>query len=340
MLEQCAAVGTQSIDCLDWLARLELSEGRCESGAVVAKQEIASDPNFSLGYAYLARAEFGRSHSTKVARVLEAERLAHMPAEAREVVRLRDEFFFNVYDGRFEDALAVADAWERAVGGIADASQRTYPFVCRIDLELEMGDRAKGALEARRFQEASESWLRNAFVDPPTEVTRALYLTGAISLEALHERRRRDGAIIRARGGYFEPAGVQWFETYAQVSLDGTDAREAIDRLPHERPTIEAIYRDVGVDEEIGRNYLLAGQSAESLAWLKRATRSCNYMKSIHLVRAHRLLGDALAESDPMAACKEYREVIERWGHAPRSITARAARAAMQRLRCSNSQPF
>jgi serine/threonine-protein kinase len=336
---RCAEATPGAVDCLDWLSRLELNEGRCEVAGSVAKRLIAANPESPDGYAYLARAAIGRTHATDAARAVLADRWTHTPSDLRGVIRARDDFFLAVYDGGFDDAFARLAEWERGVAGITDAFHRMYPFVCRIDLELELGQRSAAAADARRFEAASEGWLRSDFVDLPTEVSRGLYLSGDIDRLALAARRSRDESVMQSRGGYFAAAGIQWFETYAQVVADEEDARDAIERLPAERPTIEAVYRDVGVDEEIGRAFLLAGRSRDAVAALQRATGSCNYLKSIHFVRAHGLLGDALhAMGQDADACRAYAFVIEHWGRDSRSTTARAAREKMRALNCVANQ--
>ena len=192
-----------------------------------------------------------------------------------------------------------------------------YLLVCRIDLELEIGARASAAKSARRLEQASSGWLRSDYVDLPSLVTRALYLSGAIDRERRNERRTLEVPRLAARGGYFSSAGLQWYETYAQTTVYEVDATEAIKRLPERQPTIEAVYRDIGVDEEIGRNYLLAGHYSEAVVSLRRATKSCNYRKSIHHIQAYRYLGDALSGVDRRGACDAYAHVIEHWGHDP-----------------------
>ena len=127
-----------------------------------------------------------------------------------------------------------------------------------------------------------------------------------------------------------------WLFGYARVADTPEAARAALALLP----TYGALppYRSQTlIDADVGRTYLLAGQPAEALPWLERATRKCDVIgHPFDHVRAHLLLGQAReATGDEPGACAAYQRVLDRWGQAkPRSVTAEQAKRRFLALHC------
>ncbi|WP_394829976.1 hypothetical protein [Pendulispora albinea] len=76
---------------------------------------------------------------------------------------------------------------------------------------------------------------------------------------------------------------------------------------------------------------------ARAIPLLEKGARACQGLEyaSLH-VRTHLWLGMANEKAgDVAAACRAYRFVLDRWGHAkPRSVTAREAERRSRALKC------
>ncbi|WP_394838937.1 serine/threonine protein kinase [Pendulispora rubella] len=332
-----------AVDCLISRARLESNEGACEQSALSAKKLITVDHESPDGYTSLARAEFGLTHRTSAVRAVLEEKWARVSEASRELERQRDEFFLAVLDGNFQGAYVALDGWEKAAFKSVDSSQRARPFLTRLDLDLELGRTEVAQQVARSFIEASPTWLRHDYYDQAMETTRAMYRTGLIDHAAFLQRRTADEASEIARGGVFASAGIRWLALYVETIVTPEDAELAVANRPQGAPVLDAESREVNVDAQIGRAYLLAGQVDTAIAELTRATKTCQFWKSIDGVQAHAFYGDALAKKGQKAeACNEYAFVLERWGKEPRSRSANAARESAIRLGCpgvSNIRP-
>lgn len=338
-LRGCVAQSAQATDCMIWLAILESNEGNCDASANAARSLIAARPFSSVGYGLLARAEFGRSLRTEAVRAILVEKWARIPEDRRSWHKQRDEFFLAVLAGRFDDAYAAEALWERAATSSVDAELRGLPFVYRIDLDLELGQPAKAEVAAREFADSSAGWLRNGFFDLPTEVTRTLYLAEAITRPEFQSRRKENEAGLLKRTGYLAQPGVRWFEAYVQTAKDAEDAREALQHAPSPLRVVDAVARDVGVDEEMGRVYLMAGRAKDALPLLERASRSCSYFKAIEYGHARLLYAEALEATGRVRdACLAYRRLLDLWGRDRRSISAGTARSRIRQLKCPEAR--
>ena len=221
-----------------------------------------------------------------------------VPDEARDLERYRDEFFLAIHTGSFDEAYSALDGWERAAATSVDTILRLYPFVVRVDLDLELEREDSARRTARRLADAWQPWVRSEFSDAEIETTRALYITGEMGPDAFLRARSHDEEKLAARGGYFSAASIRWYETYVQSVRTAEDALVAIGRRPKDDIVAEAVFRDVGVDFQIGRMYLMGSDIDKALPALRRAANSCTYWKALQGVQAHALYGDALARSN------------------------------------------
>jgi len=81
--------------------------------------------------------------------------------------------------------------------------------------------------------------------------------------------------------------------------------------------------------------FLLAGRPDDAAPFLRRAAQSCTAMfYPFQQTWAHLELGSALESSDKQAACAAFKIVLDRWGTAPRSRSARRARERSRVLGC------
>ncbi len=84
---------------------------------------------------------------------------------------------------------------------------------------------------------------------------------------------------------------------------------------------------------------LLAGKSGQAIPWLRRFTGDCHQLwLPVEHMRAKLDFGQALEQTgDTKGACESYARVFAQWEQAtPKSVSARAAKAAMKRLSCGS----
>ncbi|WP_394820506.1 protein kinase domain-containing protein [Pendulispora albinea] len=338
-LDACVAAAPQGgVNCLVSRAKLEANEGACEDSALAARRLIAIDHDSPDGYTHLARAEFGRSHRTSTVRAILDEKWARVPEPSRELEHHRDEFYLSVLDGEFDRAYAALDARDKALVKSVNAHHRAKAFIDRFELDLELGRTEEAKRGARTFIEASQTWVRSELYDQAVESTVALYRTGQIDRDEMLRRRAHDETGLIARGGILASPGVLWYVTYVEYVVTTDDAKLAVARQPPIHPVHDAEFREVNMDQALGRTYLYADQIEKALQELRRGVRSCLYTSSRWSVYAHALYGDALAKVNrPREACDEYAYVLQRWGREPRSNTARKVRESAIRLGCSGS---
>lgn len=335
-LERCAQSSPQAVDCLAYLARLESNEGHCDAAAAAARKLIAVDERSPLGFEALARAELGRGLGTSGVHAILAEKWARTAPDRKEVDQARDEFFLRLHAGKFDEAFAALDTWDdRAARRSVYAIARTFPVISRVALNLELGRNDAAAAIARGLAESSVSWVRSDFIDVPTEVSRALYLTGQIERGEFLQRRAHDEEGLIARGGYFDPA-VRWLEAYVQSIKVPEDAQLALEHRPSDRGVLDPVLRDAAVDKRVGLMFVLAGRPEDSLGPLERATRACTLYRTLEQVQALAIYGDVLAAMGRRdAACAAYASVLNRWGRAAQSESVRKALRGAQQLHCA-----
>ena len=86
----------------------------------------------------------------------------------------------------------------------------------------------------------------------------------------------------------------------------------------------------------MGRLYWLAGRPAEARPFLEEVANDCGTLLfPVRNTLASYQLGEVLAAlGDKAGACGAYQVVVDRWGSAKESVTARAAAARGKALGC------
>jgi hypothetical protein len=284
----------------------------------------------------MARAVFGLTGSTASARPALEQRWQLQAEVVREETRWRDEYWLAIADGDFTSGRAAIERWQKATTTSTDALRRGIPMSYRVQLELELGDTSAAKRAARDFENESRTWVAHDFFDVEAERIRVLNLTDLMTFSEYRSARQLAYDKMLLRAGYFAQEGTRWYEAFVQSTRTSEDAIEAIARSPKIAGFIDAAFRDVGVDEEIGRMFLLANDPHRAIPALRRATKACTFTKSPLRMKAFELLGDSLEKTgDHAGACASYAQVLARWGHESKSTTAAASRAAAMRLHCS-----
>ena len=325
-LRQCISASRHATQCLEWLARLDANDGRCESAEQTSRELVAADPQSPLGYLYLARAVMGQTHSTSATRAVTTSRIDLLPETQRPRVRASTELVLHVYDGDFDAASQSLEDWRRALTPATEPLSRAEEAIWRVELNLELGRVAEASAAARAFDLERRTWLSSDDFDDKIEAARALYLSSSIPRAEYVSR--RDAALQGRgrRGGYFTE-WVRWYDFFVQTLKTPEDVADALRTEPARAIFPDPLYRDAGVDALLGRFYEVAGRLPEALAALQRATRSCSVGRPLEAIRAHLWLAQVLRRTgDQDGACAASRFVLERWGDDPRSVTAREAR--------------
>lgn len=126
-----------------------------------------------------------------------------------------------------------------------------------------------------------------------------------------------------------------WLHGYAAVVETADDATRALAAAPRFGMPVFTPYT-LG-DAFIGTVYQRAGRTAEALAYLERAARSCMALETpFEHTQVQLVLGESLAAVGRRdEACAALGIVRARWGHArPRSVTAERAAARATQLGC------
>jgi hypothetical protein len=96
-------------------------------------------------------------------------------------------------------------------------------------------------------------------------------------------------------------------------------------------------YPETMIHADIGRVYFLAGDLDHAFELLDRLSKGARGLFTpIPFTRALVTFGQTLERrGDVAGACAAYARVLARWGSAPKSITADAARARVRALKCA-----
>jgi hypothetical protein len=128
---------------------------------------------------------------------------------------------------------------------------------------------------------------------------------------------------------------VVWAMAFAYPASP-EDARAAVQRLASIGPPPPIANRQFWTnDGPIGELLRVGGRLDDAIPRLQAEASRCTY--DLTRVQAQLGLGQALeTKGDGAGACKQYGNVLERWGHArPRSVTADEARARSRALGCA-----
>jgi serine/threonine-protein kinase len=213
------------------------------------------------------------------------------------------------------------------------------PMVSLLEILLETGKTELAGQTAKDHLARSAAWEPSARGVDYYKSSFLVYAHAGGQMTDAEYRKQRDAWVEEASTVMTTPlTGHQdiWYNTYAFAAQDAASSREALAVLPHYQPLpwLVSTKTDFALT---GRTYLLAGETAEAIRWLERASHHCSvYSEPLWHMRAHLWLGQAREQQgDKENACAAYKVVLEHWGHAkPKSVTADAAAARFHALAC------
>ncbi|WP_394829964.1 tetratricopeptide repeat protein [Pendulispora albinea] len=339
-LDECLRMSAFAEDC--WITRmyLDMDEGRCAESEQRARTILAMP---GIGWetsvaSSLASSIYGRGGSTESVRAALAQ-FSQPPAQSSSepALPLWGEADLYTLTGEFSKLRHIVDVWARSAVHEKFESMHMRPFVLRFEMATELGEREVAKRLMTKYLLERDAWLtRNPYIDLDILVLSAGYRAGGLS-DAEFEARRR--AWLTADTSNTRGRSVRrWLDAYARVVMTQQDAAEALRVLPHYLPIASPFNRSAADDAAIGHVYLLADDLEHAIPLLQRAVNSCwalgvpfdHTWANLHLGLALEKKGDL------PGACAAYNVVLKRWGHEPRSLSAKTARARHAALRCSS----
>jgi serine/threonine-protein kinase len=339
LLDRCLAISPGAASCLRVRAMTEEQAGDCERMEADARRMVEVEPEGYRPYEFLARALAARGAGRPALEQALRQKWAAADDPHRELWRRLDQADLDLIEGDFAHAESIEREAARTLAD--DPSERAHAVTARrlADIELEIGRPERAAADAEAFYRAAPALTPDGtddaiFVqmDPVPSLLALLRRAGRLSAD---EHR---AAVDRwqARFPPTFPRGPLWRPLYANACETAEEAHAALAALSQYAPLPAPSYDSADLARD-GRAHLLAGEAREARALLDRGTRACVLLdEPIAMTRALLDLGAAAeATGDRDAACRAYAAVLARWGRArPRSVTADAARARSQALRC------
>jgi tetratricopeptide (TPR) repeat protein len=348
---RCREAAPTAADCAVDLASLQLAEGRCDAMLATGRALAAVAPDHPAAYVTLSQAMAALDAPREAVEATVRQRAAHVTDGP---LRAMNEAFDLARVAALHGDFGAA----RALGRRLAADSAASPDVdgplraAWLDFELarEEGRPAEALAVAARFVAARPAWTGGGVTFRYHSF--AQYAEPAM-LDALHAAGRLDAgaraaAIARwERSLTIEREQAPLFRwAFASALGADTPARAAAAMRGAPAPDDPGVVITRGsvlvlpVEAARGQAALRAGDLAAARASLGLAAASCLALEDPFLhTRAWQWLGEAHARAgDARGACAAHRVVLRRWG-AARSVTARAARAAVASLRCPDAPP-
>jgi tetratricopeptide (TPR) repeat protein len=342
-LAQCLEVSPTSNDCLRQRALARSADGDCAGAEIDVRHWMAASPTSARPYDILAALRAHAGDSAESIRTLLEQRAARLDPDVRTARDLTAQAYHHFHRGEFHRALAAAREAETAVRSAPDQEAHLRPAVLLTTAYAEMGQPALAARTAHAYLDQMGAWSR------PLQPVAALDGFARL-IVAAHGRKDASYAELwdRLQGAQRTlgpvPGSVVALAS-AVLVRDATDAaawRASLGAFGIEmeslRPAAWLALVDgdgtVSLSGPVGYALRLAGDENRGRLLLSRARAECHGALGLGRdVSAALHLGEALAQQgDKDGAAALFREVVQRWGKAPESVTAQAARAALQRL--------
>ncbi len=332
-------VELRSVDCVQDRLRMRARLGQCSEVIADAKLMESMGARGTVQWLYAASAVLAQGDPVAAAEPFLAKARDQAQAPRAQLLGKLAQVRLAMLEGKFADADRQLEPMFEHATGLEDKAALTGLGTA---IMLELGDEDGFAKRAERFLEARPSAERG-FGEVPTEDPTPLLW------RALADRNRMPSADLERKLASWEAAqrkvgfdaGPVWFQArVAGVSSKG-EAEQAFAARPtgfhkwqlHDdtAPHLGALGWDA-----LGRAHGLAGDSDRALELLLAAQQSCTVLLyPMAHVRAYLELGATYeAKGDLPKACDAYRAVLRRWGEAPRSTTATAARKRSAALAC------
>ena len=311
----------------------------CDEVEANARHMVAVLPSDPVGYAQLARTLVNEHRPEQEVLAVVEQRLARVDEEERRRWGWRIEAATAFEYGHFAkaDELA-AQATERLA---SDLEVTPHAYWLRMLIAEEVADTRQAATLVRAMRSRASLWTAGWAAAGGDLLVHALK-AGAIDRATFEQERDTFRARLPgvSAGGLRSPESAsfkRWLDRSARTAASDEDARAACAEFKEGGyaflPFLDTDVIDAGAVFVQAREFERAKEAlGRSLCDLRPGGRVSFPGVA---VRRSLLLGRTLeATGDRSGACAAYGEVIERWGAAPRSITADEARSAVKRLAC------
>lgn len=340
-LGACLKISPGAVSCISRHIELDEIQGDCAAKEKDARTIATVNPSSATGYLILAETLLSVGRPVEAVRELIKQGEASITDEGERLrTKLRYEISLDLWTGDFSKAERHAHDLERAAAPIL--AEEDHAFAARRLLEIyaETGRPKEAGQIAATYFAKREAWAAYPMAEDwavaadPTPLLLEAELRAALITPAAFEAAR--STWIAGWKTKLSPffARYLWENGFAAPAQTPAEAKDALAQLaslgplPPFRPLSQA-------EASIGRTFLLAGDPAQALTYLKIATRACRALEfPAETTRAYYTLGLALeAAGDPAGACAAYAPVIQRWGSS-RSLTAAKAKARTHALAC------
>ncbi|WP_394821751.1 protein kinase domain-containing protein [Pendulispora albinea] len=320
-MKRCIHESPRADRCLGWLLFDAVRAGRCEEAEQYG-DALAKFPRipvyWSRALAGVAIRRGGTLASARAKRPnMDKDELAHIAILA----------------GEFDRAQRALEEMKAE-----PANGETYEYLTsiQINIAMETKDTSRARNLADRYLERLGSSVVSNIMQGEMLSRRAQYLLGDLSPAAFAEHRRR-WVEQEATSKDYHRTKEEWEYTHALAAKTASDFVNAVHVYDDYRDTVSEMWSGVDFDWIVGRVYLFAGEVERALPVLRRAASNCDIIAGpLEHVWANLDLGTALErQGDLPGACAAYAVVQQRWGHEPRSVSARKARERSTVLHCT-----
>ena len=261
------------------------------------------------------------------------------PAAAREAVELEDELHLAVAMGRFTEAEGFARALMKRLENDSAEAAHTEPAMALIEVLEETGRLKEAGRVAEATLQGMVAWVRPVDMSVVFDKTvRFLDVSRRAGLLSPGEFEAKREAWLSGVPKQFPGTtpGTPWFAAFAAVARTPEDARAALDRMPEPRVVAPFVMSMAGWSAVMGNLYWLSGRLPEARPHLQEAASDCGTLLTpMRNTLAMFQLGEVLsALGEKEGACGAYRGVLDRWGAAKESVTAKKAAARVKALGC------
>ncbi len=337
----CLGKSPFAVSCLEDEQNIYATSGECARAKTDAEAWVEMDPTSVR--ARLALADTLQATGTQYEGVKQA--LLHTVDVAappqKPLTAASMDISLALIQGRFDDAERAAKAGEEALPPSANRLTRASWVVRRALIALEIGDDAAAAELSKSFVARMDAYPKAPLdMDPDIDFYEPMYRARSIDRAKFDAFRRawiqKELDTLRGTEVATQTARMPWLwvKAWAQAAETEDEAKEALALVSSFGQMIPEEQSPTRLNFTIGRVLALAGRSDEAISRLLHMTRACTELTEPQAwIRAHYYLGMAYeAKHDVPKARDAYGLVVERWGNAKTSVTAKAARDRMMKL--------
>jgi hypothetical protein len=296
---------------------------------------IALAPERPEPYETLAEALLASGEPADAVRVALQQQWDRLPPASRPTARASGEADLAVAAGDFVAAERAYEELDRLTASLLDDDTKFGLAYPRVLIALETGRLAEARRVARAYLRQRPGFTATGYDDSLTMEAASL-ASGEITRPQFDEVR----AAWLSRNPDADPLR-RWISAYALPVATREDAEVALAKKPDLPVPTSTNYQAPSLVEPMGRASFLAGKVDEGIAYLTKASTSCNQLRAVQAIFslwATLELGHARERrGDVAGACTAYRRVLARWGKA--SPASKSAAEALARTRAVGCGP-